>query len=140
MILDKKDVLWIYLMNWCKKYCQCHQMPERSFFIKGYQFPLCARCTGIALGHITAYIFAPFYTCKYIISIFMIPLIIDGSLQYLTSYKSNNKKRFFSGILYGFSFTSIIFRFFKDIIKKNKKTAPVRPTLGRMTYPKICTY
>ncbi|MBQ3473297.1 MAG: DUF2085 domain-containing protein, partial [Methanobrevibacter sp.] len=24
----------------------CHRMHERSFFIKGHQFPVCARCTG----------------------------------------------------------------------------------------------
>jgi uncharacterized membrane protein len=25
----------------------CHQMPERSFFWDGHQFPVCARCTGL---------------------------------------------------------------------------------------------
>lgn len=28
----------------------CHQMPERSFFYKGKQFPVCARCTGVSIG------------------------------------------------------------------------------------------
>ena len=28
----------------------CHQMPERSFFYKGKQFPVCARCTGVIIG------------------------------------------------------------------------------------------
>jgi hypothetical protein len=28
----------------------CHQLQERSFFIRGRQMPLCARCTGILLG------------------------------------------------------------------------------------------
>ncbi|MGG7175281.1 DUF2085 domain-containing protein [Clostridium neonatale] len=26
--------------------CGCHQLPDRSFFIRSYQFPICARCTG----------------------------------------------------------------------------------------------
>ena len=30
----------------------CHQMPERSFFWKEYQFPICARCTGLAVGYL----------------------------------------------------------------------------------------
>ena len=34
------------------KYSGCHQMPERSFFINGMQFPLCARCTGILVGYL----------------------------------------------------------------------------------------
>jgi uncharacterized membrane protein len=25
----------------------CHQRPERSFFLDGHQFPVCARCTGL---------------------------------------------------------------------------------------------
>jgi uncharacterized membrane protein len=28
----------------------CHQRPERSFFVDGYQFPVCARCTGLYLS------------------------------------------------------------------------------------------
>lgn len=28
----------------------CHQIPERSFFWAGQQFPVCARCTGLYLS------------------------------------------------------------------------------------------
>jgi uncharacterized membrane protein len=28
----------------------CHQIPERSFYVSGVQFPVCARCTGLYLG------------------------------------------------------------------------------------------
>jgi uncharacterized membrane protein len=28
----------------------CHQIPERSFYASGVQFPVCARCTGLYLG------------------------------------------------------------------------------------------
>jgi hypothetical protein len=38
----------------------CHQRPERSFYLWGAQFPVCARCTGIyagaALGVIAAWL------------------------------------------------------------------------------------
>jgi len=51
--MSRKDKLWIAAMEWCGRYCGCHQMPERSFSVKGYQFPLCARCTPI-MSRITA--------------------------------------------------------------------------------------
>ena len=75
-------------------------MPERSFFLGNYQFPLCARCTGIALGHIAAIAAAPFYTFKYAVSLFMLPMAVDGTLQYFTSYRSNNLKRVIRALEY----------------------------------------
>lgn len=120
MNVNKNDELWIKSMVWCKKYCSCHQMPERSFFFKGYQFPLCARCTGIAIGHLIAFIVAPFHSFHRSISILMLPLAIDGTVQYFTSYESNNRKRFISGLLYGFSFTSTILCFIKSILTRKK--------------------
>lgn len=109
-MIPNKDLVWIKSMEWSKKYCGCHQMPERSFFLNGYQLPLCARCTGIALGHIMAFIVAPFRVFKYTILILMIPMAIDGIIQYFSSYRSNNIKRIITGFLYGFAFTSAVFR------------------------------
>jgi uncharacterized membrane protein len=34
----------------------CHQRPDRSFFLGDYQFPVCARCTGVFLGQTAALI------------------------------------------------------------------------------------
>ena len=104
------EYIWIKSMKWCKKYCSCHQLPERSFFFKGYQLPLCARCTGIAAGHIAAFIASPFITVKYSASVLMLPLMIDGTAQYFSTYESTNLKRLLSGFLYGFAFTSLIIR------------------------------
>ena len=107
-------------MKLCAKYCSCHQKPERSFFICGYQFPLCARCTGIAIGHIVALFIAPFHTFKYSIALLLFPLAIDGTVQYCTPYESNNCRRVLTGTLYGFAFTSISWRFIKAILHKQK--------------------
>ena len=35
----------------------CHQIPERSFTIKGYTLPICARCTGVVIGQLITMIF-----------------------------------------------------------------------------------
>jgi uncharacterized membrane protein len=118
-IMDLEN-LWMNSMRWCNKYCKCHQMPQRSLFLFGYQFPLCARCTGIAIGHIMAFLLSPFITIKYSISVLTLPLIIDGTIQYLTTYESTNLKRVVSGLLYGFAFTSLMIHSIKSIISSLK--------------------
>lgn len=89
----------------------CHQLPERSFFIKGHQFPLCARCTGIFLGYILGIPYILFVKNINVIIglILMIPLLIDGTGQYLGYFVSTNNRRFITGILAGIS-TICIFR------------------------------
>lgn len=115
--MSNKDHIWIRSMEICSKYCNCHQMPDRSFFIEKYQFPLCARCTGISLGYIAALLTAPFRSFSYYIAILMFPLAIDGTVQYFAKYESTNLKRIVTGILYGFAFTSIILQALKSAIK-----------------------
>lgn len=104
--MDKKTKIWVKLMDWCSKYWGCHQLPERSFFFNGYQFPVCARCTGIILGYIIAFILFLFNIriTPILCVVFIIVMAIDGLLQYLTPYTSNNIKRLFTGILSGIGF------------------------------------
>lgn len=116
-MISRKDHIWIKLMEWFKRYCGCHQLPERSFFFKGYQLPLCARCTGIALGHIAALIIMPFYKFKYSILILILPMAVDGTMQSISPYNSNNFKRVVTGFLYGLAFTSVVCRTINRLIK-----------------------
>lgn len=119
-MIDKDDI-WVQSMELCSKYCNCHQKPERSFFIGGYQMPLCARCTGIAFGHAAALLAAPFHSFGYSIAALLVPLAIDGTVQYCTSYESNNTKRVITGFLYGFAFTSITIRIIRAILEICKR-------------------
>lgn len=82
----------------------CHRKPERSFFYKGKQFPVCARCTGISAG----YIIIPFVTFNiFSIGIFwcvilLLPTYIDGFLQaFIEKYESTNSRRLITGLLAG---------------------------------------
>lgn len=96
--------LWLY--KWLPRIFGCHQNPERSFFIKGKQFPICARCTGEFIGILlTPVIYAfikrfPLWTYF----LMLVPLIIDGTVQAITRYKSNNMKRLVTGLIFGVGF------------------------------------
>ena len=84
----------------------CHQKPERSFFIMGYQFPFCARCSGVILGGVFGLIFSQLIELEnfYLIVFLCFPMVIDGLIQKYTSYISNNQKRLITGLLFGFGF------------------------------------
>lgn len=91
----------------------CHCRADRSFFYKGRQFPVCARCTGELIGMIFAIPIA--FKVKdlswlYII-LLSLPLILDGFIQLLTKYESNNFKRVVTGFLFGIAFIFILLKF-----------------------------
>lgn len=92
----------------------CHRKPERSFFIKGHQFPVCARCTGFysaLLIYLIYTIFYPFHPSfeMFIIGIILIiPCGIDGTTQLLGYRESNNPLRFITGIIGGFGLIIVI--------------------------------
>ena len=114
--MNSKDQLWIRSMEWCSKYCHCHQRADRSLFYHGYQLPLCARCTGIAIGHFTAFFIGFIHTFPLAIAFLMIPMAVDGTIQYFTKYESNNFKRVVTGLLYGFAFTSTLWHIIRILI------------------------
>ena len=80
----------------------CHQMPERSFFYKEYQFPICARCTGLILGYFLGILIYSLNVIDLKIAILLcIPLVIDGGSQYLKWRMSNQVLRLLTGVLCG---------------------------------------
>lgn len=85
----------------------CHRKPERSFFIKGHQFPVCLKCTGFYTGLAVFLIYNHFYKIDYnfnllIISIILlIPTAIDGFTQFFEMRESNNTLRFITGFIGG---------------------------------------
>ncbi len=101
--MDKTTIIWEKSMALGKRLCGCHQIPERSFFIRGHQLPLCARCTGIVVGHgislllCVLHVILPLWGSL----LMLIPLIVDGGIQFLFFVMSNNVRRFMTGMLYG---------------------------------------
>jgi len=97
----------------------CHQLPERSFFIRGYQFPVCARCTGVILGQIAGVCFyfvfelPPMWTCA-----FCGVMFLDWLIQRIKLRESTNLRRLLTGLLCGFALGQFYFRIFVRLIEK----------------------
>ena len=81
----------------------CHQRPDRSFYFRGKQFPICARCTGILLGYFLGILIAIVSECAYhgYFLLLLLPMIVDGGTQHWKGKESNNYKRLVTGVLGG---------------------------------------
>jgi len=101
----------------------CHQMAERSFFYRGRQFPVCARCTGVSVGQAAALIMGFFVRIPTSIAAVMLMVMgIDWSIQEMGIKESTNHRRFVTGVLGGFGLFSIymtIAKAIKNIFKQS---------------------
>lgn len=112
----EKQIRFMY--KWLPIFCGCHQRPERSFFVKGYQMPVCARCEGELIGILAALIAVWFLRPPYwLMAVMMVPMAADGLIQGLTEYESTNWRRLITGILFGFGITMIILMFLITVFK-----------------------
>jgi len=106
---DRSLKLWIKFMRMGRR-TGCHQMSDRSFYYKGWQFPVCARCTGVLFGNIAAiagaFIFVPG------LGVFLVGcavMFLDWLLQRIGLLESTNARRLITGILGGYSLLSIMY-------------------------------
>lgn len=105
--MDRKTKIWLKLMKLGAK-LGCHQRPERSFFMKGYQFPVCARCTGILIGYVGAIILYKYVEMRYwIYGVLILPMVIDGGTQYIGWRESIQPLRFITGIFGGYGLLTV---------------------------------
>ncbi len=88
----------------------CHRLPERSFFFKGKQFPVCARCTGIHLGYLSfpIFLFSIFSLSLWVSFLILIPTVIDGLTQAFFNRESTNWLRFITGFMAGIGAMALI--------------------------------
>ena len=87
----------------------CHQISDRSFFIAGHQFAVCARCTGLYAGFTTATLAYPL--CRSMrattsprrrwLFLATAPLVIDFALGYFGIWENTHLSRFLTGALLG---------------------------------------
>ena len=113
----------------------CHQMHSRSYSINGNQMPIAGRMTGIFIGFTVGFFLMSFASgsenYKRTIldllkvdpewskgkemallfslgALFLLPMILDGGLQFVIDYDSFNEFRTLTGILFGFGFSVFI--------------------------------
>ena len=96
----------------------CHQMPERSFFFRGKQFPVCARCTGALIGQLIGGVLYFFFKLPILWCLFFALLMfIDWLIQYLDILPSKNYRRLITGVLCGIGLVQIYFSAIDFIIR-----------------------
>ena len=106
----------------------CHSLPARSFFWKGKQFPICARCTGELVGMILEcllFLSLHWYASWGWCIVFAMPLVIDGTLQLKTIWFSNNALRFFTGVFFGIVVVSFLLHIHFMMWELAKKIVPM---------------
>ena len=104
---NKKDANWIKWMKYGRR-LGCHQMPERSLFVKGYQFPVCARCTGVIISSFLATFIFFWYRLSIRMSIlFCVIMFIDWFIQRINIRASTNLRRFVTGLFGGYGFMTL---------------------------------
>jgi len=98
---------WVKLMRFGNM-IGCHQLPERSFFFKNYQFPVCARCTGVIISSIIAitiyFVYPINITIAFILSFVM---FLDWFIQFIKIKNSTNARRLITGIIGGYGVATI---------------------------------
>jgi len=98
--------------NMVSFFMMCHQLPERSFFLFGMQFPVCARCVGTYLGSTLGGMLAlsplgarmpKLLSSKKMLAVMTLPLMVDGVTQTLLyARESSNSLRLATGLMFGF--------------------------------------
>ncbi len=99
----------------------CHRMPERSFFYKGRQFPVCARCTGVCIGQLAAVLANLAADIPLRISmVFLAIMGIDWGIQEAKIRESTNVRRLITGIMGGFGLFNLYLSLLKKILRFRK--------------------
>jgi uncharacterized membrane protein len=83
---------------------ECHQIAERSFYLNGNELPVCSRDIGISIGLLTGMLIGILYVRRinlFLLALGLLPILLDGGLQSVSSYQSNNTLRLITGIIAG---------------------------------------
>jgi uncharacterized membrane protein len=117
--VGKKTLTWLFIDNSLIYYWQCHRLSERSFFIDGRQFHLCARCTGIVFGVLISPFAIPLKTFSLPVFLaFLCIVALDGFTQLFGWRESNNIMRCFTGLFLGLSALPAVVSLLEHILER----------------------
>jgi len=81
----------------------CHQRSDRSFFWHGYQFPVCARCTGVLLSYFVSLPLYFFFGGSWKVSLLAMAVMFgDWLIQFMGIRESTNMRRLWTGLCGGY--------------------------------------
>ena len=84
----------------------CHQLPERSLFLLGVQFPLCIRCTALTLGAVLAVVYLvarrPLPRPRVLLALCG-PMAVEITLVVAGVFETTNTMRALTGLGFGFA-------------------------------------
>jgi uncharacterized membrane protein len=125
----------------------CHQLPERSFFIAGHQFAVCARCTGLYAGFGLFVLLYPAIRplrstevppVKWLL-LSAAPLAFDFSLTFLGIWENTHTSRLLTGLLLGAVTVFYVMPGLAELSLRLKRVTPTHssPTFSMLTPERI---
>lgn len=113
---DKAEAIWLKWMLWGNR-VGCHQKPERSFFYKGYQFPVCARCTGVLFASVAACVMFPIYLLGQGWCVGMsLVMFLDWFIQRIGVKESTNTRRLLTGLAGGYGVMTLQLYMYRAVV------------------------
>lgn len=120
-MMDRKTKIWLRAMK-AGEVCGCHQRADRSFFYKGWQFPVCARCTGVLIGQLAGYAVCAFRKIPLSAAVLCCEVtLLDWTLQQTNIRQSTNFRRLITGICGGFGLAAVYAEAVKRVLKFIKR-------------------
>jgi uncharacterized membrane protein len=123
----------------------CHQLPERSFFIAGHKFAVCARCTGLYAGFtLAALLYPAVRPLATIVApprkwLFLAatPLAIDFGLGFFGIWENTHSSRLLSGLLLGAVSVLYVMPGLAELsLRRRRQSAPAQlPGTTRALFP-----
>lgn len=126
-------------------YAVCHRIELRSFYLGNRPLPLCARCSGMFLGAVSALMFLFLHKPRrslfpprplwVLFGLFVVGYVVDGfnSYWHLVSnsyllYSPNNTLRLATGTYFGIALANLVFPGFNQSVWRNPKEEPALRT------------
>ena len=109
----------------------CHQKPERSFFVLGYQFSVCSRCFGVYFGLLAGIATYPLWRKvddvqplpRIWLFLSLVPIGIDWLLGVLDIWENTYASRFITGLILGFACAVFVIPALVEIVRNLRKPA-----------------